>query len=122
MVAGDVVPLDAVVVDVVEEPHAGLHAAVDVELRVIGLGHVPALELRLVSGEGPGLVAPARRGGVGRGHLDAGAGPEPPVDRRRLQVVTVAALEVAKAAGGPDVGKVVGLQEVSDEFLLRGGL
>jgi hypothetical protein len=38
------VPLDAVVVDIVEHAHAGLHATVDVELCVVGLRHVLTLE------------------------------------------------------------------------------
>ena len=122
MVASNVVPLDSVAVDVVEQAHASLHAAVDVKLRVVRLRHVLALELGLVAGEGPGLVGPAGRGGVGGGHLHAGAGPEPAVDRRRLQVLTVASLEVAEAAGGPDVGQVVLLQEVADHLLLGGRL
>ena len=37
MVASDVVPLDPVVVDVVQDAHACLHAAVDVKLGVVGL-------------------------------------------------------------------------------------
>lgn len=37
MVASDVVPSDAVVVDVVEDAEAGLVGAVDVELGVVGL-------------------------------------------------------------------------------------
>ena len=51
VVAGNVVPLDPVVVDVVQQAHARLHAAVDVELGVVRLAHVLALELGLVSGE-----------------------------------------------------------------------
>ncbi len=43
VVAGDVVPLDAVVVDIVEDAHAGLHASVDVKLGVVRLGDVLAL-------------------------------------------------------------------------------
>ena len=73
VIAGDIVPLDAVIVDVVQNSHAGLHGAVDVELRVVWLGHVVGDELGLVSGVGPGLVAPAWRGGVGGSHLDPGA-------------------------------------------------
>jgi hypothetical protein len=44
VVAGNVVPLDPVVVDVVEHAHARLHAPVDVELRVVRLGHVLGLK------------------------------------------------------------------------------
>jgi len=56
VVAGDVMPLDSVIVDVVQNSHAGLHGAVDIELRVVRLGHVVGDELSLVAGEGPGLV------------------------------------------------------------------
>ena len=122
MVAGDVMPLDPVVVDVVEDAHASLHAAVDVELGVVGLGHVVRDELGLVAGEGPGLVAPAGRGGVGGGHLDAGPRPEPAVDSRGLEVLTVTTLEVAETARGPDVREVVVLDELLDELVLGGGL
>ena len=73
VVTGDIVPLDAVIVDVVKDSHAGLHGPVNVELGVVGLGHVVGDELSLVAGVGPGLVAPARRGGVGGSHLDPGA-------------------------------------------------
>ena len=111
VVAGDVVPLDPVQVDVVQDPHAGLGAAVDVELCVVGLGHVVALDGGLVAGRRPGLVGPARGGGVGRRHLHAGPGPEPPVDGHRLQVLAIATSEVAEAAGGPDVRQVVILHE-----------
>ena len=122
VVASDVVPLDPVVVDVIEDAHARLHAAVDVELRVVRLRHVVGHELGLVAGEGPGLVAPAGRRGVGGRHLDAGPGPEPPVHGGRLQILAVAALEVAEPARGPDVGEVVVLDELLDELVLGGGL
>ena len=63
MVASDVVPHHAVLVDVVEEPEAGLLAAIDILLRVVRLG------LLKVSGVGPGLVGPCGRGRVGGGDL-----------------------------------------------------
>ena len=122
MIASNVVPLDPIVVDVVEDAHARLNAFVDVELGVVGLRHIVGDELGLVAGEGPGLVAPAGRGGVGRGHLDAGSGPKPPVDSRGLEVLAVAALEVAESARGPDVREVVVLDELLDELVLGGGL
>ena len=75
-----------------------------------------------MAGVGPGLVAPAGRRGVGGRHLDAGPGPEPPVHGGGLQVLAVAALEVAETARGPDVGEVVVLDELLDELVLGGGL
>ena len=122
MVASDVVPLDPVVVDVVQDAHARLHAAVDVKLCVVGLRHVMRDELGLVTSEGPGLVAPAGRGGVGGRHLDSGARPEPAIDSRGLEILAVAALEVAEPARGPDVREVVVLDELLDELVLGGGL
>ena len=122
MVAGDVVPLDAIVVDVVQQAHARLHAAVDVELGVVRLRYVFSLELGLVAGEGPGLVAPAGWGGVGGGHLHSGPGPKPAVDVCWLQVIPVAALEVAEPARCPDIGQVVLLEKLSDHLLLGGSL
>ena len=79
--------LDVIVIDVVEDSHAGLHALVDVELGVVGLWDVAALQVGLVAGEGPGLVGPAGRGRVGGGHLNAGARPEPTVhlEKERLE-------------------------------------
>ena len=75
-----------------------------------------------MASEGPGLVAPAGRGGVGWGHLDAGPRPEPAVDSRGLEVLTVTALEVAETARCPDVREVVVLDELLDELVLGGGL
>ena len=122
MVASNVVPLDPVVVDVVQDAHARLHALVDVKLCVVGLRHVMRDELGLVASEGPGLVAPAGRGGVGGRHLDSGARPEPAIDSRGLEILAVAALEVAEPARGPDVREVVVLDELLDELVLGGGL
>ena len=53
VVAGDVVPRDAVVVHVVEDAEAGLGGGVDVELGVVGLTQL------LVAGLRPRVVAPA---------------------------------------------------------------
>ena len=90
MVTGDVVPSHAVTVDVVEEPQTGLLAAVDILLRIVGLG-----DLEVASG-GPGLVGPCRRGGVGWCDLLVRSCPEPPVDTHRLKILSVAALEVTQ--------------------------
>ena len=87
--------------------HAGFDGLVDVKLSIVRLGHVPAFELGLVSGIGPRLVWPSWWGGIGRGHLDSRATPEPSVDDCRLQVVAVAALEVAETSAGPNVCEVL---------------
>lgn len=121
VVAGDVVPFDSVLVDVVEDSHASFNRFIDLEFGVVGLGNVAALELSLVAGVGPGLVGPARGRGVGGGHLDAGSGPEPSIDDGGLEVFTVTPLEVAETAAGPDVGKVLFLDESSDEHIFGWG-
>ena len=95
MVAGDVVPLEAVVVEVVEDGKAGL---------VVALGGLTVVGLRLVEAAGAGPVAGVAL--AGGADLGAGAGPEPSVHVGGLQVGTVAAVEVALAARGPDVPKM----------------
>ena len=99
VVAADVVPLEPVLVHVVEHAEARLRRLVDVELGVV------RLRLLEVAGRAPRLVRPAGRRAVGGRELDARAGPEPAVDDERLQVVAVAALEVAQAPARPDVGQ-----------------
>ena len=42
VITGNVVPFNPVLVDVIEDAHAGLHGLVDVELCVVGLGNVLA--------------------------------------------------------------------------------
>ena len=100
-------PFDSVFVNVIEQSHAGFHAAVDVELGIVRLGNVVLVELRLVTGVGPGLVAPTGWGGVGGRHLNTGSGPEPTVDMSRLQVLAVTPLEVAQAAARPNVWQIL---------------
>jgi len=117
VVAGNVVPLDAILVQVVEDSHAGLGGPVDVELGVVGLR---ASSVSLVA---PWLVAPAWRGGVGGRHLGVGVGPEPPEDIDGLEVSTfLAGGEVTEAAGGPDVAEVTLGDEVEDHVVLGDGL
>ena len=122
MVAGDVVPLHPVAVDVVEQAHASLHGPVDVKLSVVGLADVPSLKLGLVTSVGPRLVAPAWWSRVSGSHLHPGSRPEPSVHCWWLQILPVATLEVAQPAGAPDVGKVVLGEEILDQLVLRGCL
>lgn len=101
VIAGDVVPFDAVTVDVVEDPHAGLRCLVDIELRVVGL-RSPGVTL-----VAPGLVPPAGGNAVGVGHLGVGVGPEPSLDVEGLEILALgAAREVTEATGRPDIGDV----------------
>ena len=101
MVAGDIVPGHPVTVDVVQQAETGLLAAVDVLLGIVRLGDLE------VAGGGPGLVGPAGRGRVGGSDLLVRPSPEPAVDTDGLQVLPVAALEVAEPARGPDIVQVV---------------
>lgn len=102
MVARDVVPSDAVVVDVVQDGHAGLVGAVDVILGVVRLSGLLVARLR------PRVEGPAVRCLVGRCHLLAIRRPEPAVKGLGLEVTSVfAALEVAETSGRPDIWNVV---------------
>lgn len=102
VVAGDVVPRDAVVVDVVEDRQAGLARLVDVELGVVGLA------LLLVSGGRPRVVVPAVGRLVRGRHLLAVRRPEPAVDVLRFEVLAVlAAFEVAQSSRRPDVWDII---------------
>lgn len=102
MVASDIVPCDAIVVDIVQDGHAGLAGAVDVELSVVWL------TLFLVSGGGPRVVTETARDLTGGCHLFTVGRPEPSVDALGFEVGTVlATLEVADAAGCPDVRDIV---------------
>lgn len=117
VVAGDVVPGDAVVVDVVQDGQAGLARLVDLVLGVVGLRQL------LVSGLAPGVVGPAGGHLVGPGDLVAGRRPEPSQQVLGLQVgASLAALEVAETARRPDVGDVVGLDQAEDQVVLLLGL
>lgn len=117
MIAGDVVPRDSVIVDVIEDRQAGLGGAVDVELGVIGLTGF------LVPGLRPGVEAEASRCLIGGRHLFAVRGPEPAVQGLGLEVSAVlAALEVAEPARGPDVGHVLLLDQAVDHVVLLLGL
>jgi len=102
VVARDVMPGDAIVVDVVQDRHAGFVGAVDV---ILGVVRLPDL---LMAGLRPGVKAPAVRCLVRWSHLLAVRRPEPSVQRLGLEVTSVlAALEVTQAAGRPDVRHVV---------------
>lgn len=99
MVAADVVPLDSVLIDVVEDAQTRFFRLVDLEFSVVRLGPFE------VSSGAPWLVTPTGWDLVRLGQLDARAGPEPTVDQDGLQVFAIATLEVAQATARPDVGK-----------------
>lgn len=93
MVAGNVVPVDAVIVELVEEGQTVLGGSVLLELTIVGLRDVEASAGRPIA-----LVAL-----VGGGELLQGRRPEPAVDVRGLKIGTFAALEVAQATRCPNV-------------------
>jgi len=112
VVASDVVPLETVLVDVVEDTQASLGRVVDGELGVIGLGG-----LEVTSGA-PWLIAPAGRSAVGLGQLHLSSRPEPSLDDQRFQILTrIAALEVAHAAARPDVRQVFSFDDLCDHVV-----
>lgn len=110
VVAGNVVPFDAIVVEVVENGDAGLVGA--------GLGELAVVGLPLAGAAGVGPVADPAEGAVGGGDTGGRAGPEPAVDERGLQVGPVAAVKVALAAGGPDVLDLAGGHGLVHELCL----
>lgn len=93
VVAGNIVPVDAVIVELVEEGQTVLGGSVLLELTVVGLRDVDATAGRPVA-----LVAL-----VGGCKLLQGRRPEPAVNVRGLKVGTFAALEVAQTTRRPDV-------------------
>lgn len=117
VVAGNVVPRDSVIVDVVQDGQAGLAGLVDVVLGVVRLRRL------LVASLAPRVISPARWHLVGLGDLVAGGRPEPAEQALGLQIgAALAALEVAESARGPDVGNVVGLDQAEDQIVLLLGL
>lgn len=91
--AGHVVPVDAVIVELVQQGQAVFGCAVLLEFTVIGLGETNSASGRPV----------ALRTLCGRGQLLQRGCPEPTVNIGGLQIGTLTALEVAQATAGPDV-------------------
>jgi len=115
MVAGNVMPLDTVLVKVVEHTQAGLGCSVDPELSVVGLGDL------IVASTGPGLrvASPSGGGFISGGNLPINGRPEPAFDVHWLQVETLgAALEVTQTTGSPDVGDIPVLNKLGDHQIL----
>lgn len=111
MVAGNVVPLESVVVEVVQDGQAGL---------VVTLSRLAVVRLLLAVSSGVAPVAGVALGG--RSDLDARAAPEPSVLVRGLQVRSVTAGKVALPAGRPDVAHVSAGDALLDELVLLGRL
>jgi len=114
VVAGNVVPLDTVSVEVVQDRHARLRLASLLVLfpvvwlsarGLVSSGTGPIVESIAVCGRETGLVG----------------GPEPPVDVLGEEIGPVAPVEVTEATGGPEVGHVL-VDESLDPVVLRLGL
>lgn len=93
MIAGNVVPSNAVIVDVVEDREARFTGSVDIEFGVV------RLTLFLVSSGRPWVVVPSSWSLVGRCHLFPVRGPEPTEQVFGFQVCPVfATFEIANSA------------------------
>jgi len=110
VVARDVVPLDTVLVEVVEDGQAGL---------VVPLRGFPVVRLSLAVAASGAPVTGVPLGG--RSDLGSGSGPEPSVDVSGLQVGPVAAVEVALPSRSPDVLHVSSDDPLLDEFIFLWG-
>lgn len=115
MVTRDVMPGDAVVVNIVQDGHAGLVGAVDV---ILGVVRLPDF---LVAGLWPWIEAPTVRHLVGGCHLFAIRRPEPAEQGLGLEITSIfAALEVAETSRRPDVRNVVwGKKQILHEIEKR---
>lgn len=109
VVAGHIVPLDAVVVKVVEDGEAGL---------TLVIFAVVWLRAAVTAGVGPVTQSAL----IGGWDLGFGAGPEPSVDDGRLQVGAAATVEIAFAAASPDELDAIASQLLLDELVLLEGL
>ena len=90
MVAGDVVPGDAVVVDIIQHGQTRFRRLVDVEFGVIRLRHL------FMPGLTPRIVRPTRNGTIGRVEFTSRRRPEPSVQTLRLEIrPSFATFEVA---------------------------
>lgn len=98
VIASNVVPFDAVLVDVIEHAQARFLGLVDFEFSVVGLR-----SLKMAS-SAPWLITPTGGSFVGLGQFDAGTRPEPSVDQDGLQIFTITAFEVAQTSARPNVG------------------
>lgn len=109
VVASNVVPLDTIVVEVVQDGKAGLTLVV---LAVVGL------RAAITASVGP-ITQSALVGGR---NLGLRAGPEPAIDDGWLQVSAAASVKVAFAAASPDILDAIAGQLLLDELVLLQGL
>jgi len=105
VVASNIVPLDAIVVEVVQDGQAWLALIV---FAVVGLWAA------ITTSVGPVTESTL----IGRWDLSFGARPEPPVDDGWLQISAVASVKVAFATASPDELDTIASQLLLDEFVL----
>uniref|UniRef100_A0A8D9BSQ0 Uncharacterized protein n=1 Tax=Cacopsylla melanoneura TaxID=428564 RepID=A0A8D9BSQ0_9HEMI len=110
MMAGNVVPFDTVLVEVVQDGQTGF---------VVTLSSLSVVRLSLskTTSGGPVPCVSLSSGS----NLGTTAGPEPSVHIGGLQVGSVATVEVTFAARGPDVTHVASSQPLLDELVLLRG-
>lgn len=109
MVASNIVPLDAIVVEVVQNGQARLALII---FAVVGLWAT------ITTSAGPVTKSAL----VGGWDLGFGARPEPSIDDSWLKISAVASIEVAFATASPDVLDAIASQLLLDEFVLLQGL
>lgn len=107
VMAGDVVPLDAIVIEVIQNGEATLVIALR-RLAIIGLGLIVATGLRPIA-------SVALRGGS---NFATRSRPEPAVLVWWLQIGPVAACKVALATRGPDVAHIAAGNALLHEIIL----
>lgn len=107
VMAGDVVPLDAIVIEVIQYGEATLVVTLR-RLAIIGLGLIVAARLRPIA-------SVALRGGS---NFATGSRPEPTVLVWWLQIGPVAASKVALATRGPNVAHIATSNALLHEIIL----
>jgi len=120
VVAGNIMPLYTVIINIIKKTHASLNRAINVKLCIVRLGNILAFKLCFVACIRPGLVAPAWRSGVGGSHLHSGPRPEPSIYSGGLEIFPVTTLEVAQAACAPNIRKVVVYKEFFYKLIFGG--
>lgn len=102
MIARDIMPSDAIIVDVIKHAHAGFVSTVDVKLGIIRLTDF------LVSRRAPRVVSKAIRNLVSRSHLPASCWPKPSKDALGLQIPSpLASLKIAKPSTRPNIRYII---------------
>lgn len=113
VVAGHIMPGNAIIVHIIQHRQARFARLIDVVLGVVWLRHL------LVSGLAPRIVTPALWQAIRRLDLFTCRRPEPTEDVLRLQIgAALAALKIAQPSGRPDVRHIVRLDQTEDQVVL----